>query len=136
MQDVSFADVDEFLHYLPSDQLEMVLILRNLILDCIPGVTEKLSYNVPFYKRNKGICFIWPSAVPWGGMKQEGVMLGFNQGFQMRDEIGFLEKGTRKQVYVKVFRHPSEIDFDIVKSYLFEALRVDELSRPQGRSKK
>lgn len=126
MQDVSFSDVGEFLDYLPSDQLEIVQLLREMIIECIPGVTEKLSYNVPFYKRRKGVCFIWPSAVPWGGMKQSGVMLGFNQGYRMRDESGYLEKGDRKQVYVKVFGSASELDYNMVRMFLFEALRIDD----------
>ena len=77
MQNVHFESVDEFLDYLPEDELKIVQKLRDLIHQALPDCIEKLSYNVPYYKRHSNICFIWPSSIPWGNMKQEGVRLGF-----------------------------------------------------------
>lgn len=53
MQNVSFNDVEDFLAFLPKDQLEIVLVIRKLIFKLAPTITEKLSYNVPFYKLYK-----------------------------------------------------------------------------------
>lgn len=53
MQEVKFADVNEFLDFLPEDELQITLQLRNIILECIHGVKERLAYNVPYYKRHK-----------------------------------------------------------------------------------
>ena len=50
MQSVSFRNVGEMLAYLPEDELVMVEHLRELVLETIPGLTEKLSFNVPFFK--------------------------------------------------------------------------------------
>jgi hypothetical protein len=69
MQNVNFTNVDDFLEFLPEQELRIVEALRRTIFDCIPNVSEKLSYNVPFYKRKKGICFIWPASVLWGKKK-------------------------------------------------------------------
>jgi hypothetical protein len=44
----------------------------------------------------------------------------------MRDEIGYLAKGNRKQVYSKTYFDVSEINTDLVKTYLFEAIEVDK----------
>ncbi|WP_239524958.1 DUF1801 domain-containing protein [Leptobacterium flavescens] len=133
MQNVSFGSVEEFLDYLPQDELEITLYLRKLILECFPNCTEKLSYNVPFYKRYSNVCFIWPASVLWGKKKTyEGVRLGFTKGYLLQDEIGFLSKENRKQVYWRDFKKLSEIDADLVKSYLFEAITIDELSKKQN----
>ncbi|MBI3134664.1 MAG: DUF1801 domain-containing protein [Bacteroidetes bacterium] len=127
MQTVNFHTVDEFLDYLPEDELKLVLALRQLVLDCIPGVTEKLVYNVPYYKVNRNICFIWPAAILWGNKKSyTGVRFAFTNGNLLQDEIGYLDKGARKQVYWKDFTKVSEIDFDLLKAYLFEAVLIDE----------
>lgn len=125
-QPFSFKTIDHFLAHLTEDELEMVQLLRELVLECIPEVKEKLSYNVPFYSKHKRICFIWPASVPWGKHKQEGVRLGFTNGNLMNDDMGYLDKGERKQVYTKDFRSVKEIDVDIVRAYLFEAALVDE----------
>jgi uncharacterized protein YdhG (YjbR/CyaY superfamily) len=71
-QNVNFRSIADFFDHLPSDEALIVVQLRDLIKATLPEVTEKLSYNVPFYKRHKNICYLWPGAVPWGNVK-EGV---------------------------------------------------------------
>lgn len=123
-QPFSFDSLEELLEFLPADQRKLLQRLRALVLGCIPDAQEKLSYNVPFYSRRTRIVFIWPGAVGWGGTF-EGVQLGFCRGPELADD-GYLDKGTRKQVYTKTFRHPSDIDADQVRALLFEALEADE----------
>ena len=125
-QDVDFKNVEEFLDYLPDAELKIVLTLRKMIFDCIPNCQEKLSYNVPFYHRKKNICFIWPSSIAWGKMKQRGVRLGFTSGYLMRDEINYLDKGDRKQMFFKDFYAINDIESDMLKTYLFEAGLIEE----------
>jgi hypothetical protein len=125
MQDVSFSDISEFLDYLPDDERRIVEVLRNLVLDCIPACREKLSYNVPYYSRKANICFIWPGSIGWGGVTNQGVRFGFTRGHLLRDEIAFLDKGNRKQVYWRDYFNVSEIDPDLLKAYIFEAVEID-----------
>ena len=125
-QNVSFSSTEELFEFLPKDQLQMTLFLREMVLECLPQCVEKLSYNVPYYKIKRNICFIWPSSVLWGkSISFKGVRFGFNQGYLLRDEINFLDKGNRKQVFWKDFGAISEIDVDILKAYLFEAAEID-----------
>lgn len=124
-QPVNFKDVEDLLLYIPKDELNIVNGLREAILDLIPGCTEKLAYNVPFYYRNTRICFIWPASVPWGNVPLNGVQLGFCYGYLMNNGFEWLEKGNRKQVYSKTFYSIKDIDFEMVKIHLTEALEVD-----------
>jgi hypothetical protein len=130
MQNVSFNTVDEFLEFLPEDELKIVNCLRKLVFDCIPDVRETLSYNVPYYKRHKNICFIWPSSILWGNKKTyDGVRFGFTAGYLLTDELNYLDKGDRKQVYWKDFKNIKEINVDVLKSYIFEALVIDDKAK-------
>lgn len=135
-QNVDFRDIDELLEFLPEQERKLVSALRSLILRCIPECQETLSYNIPIYKRHGCICFIWPSSVPWGGMQVQGVRLGFNYGNLLSDEIGYLDKGNRKQVYCKDFGRIQEIDIDLLSSYLYEAAIVDEEKAKARKRKK
>lgn len=127
MQSVSFNSVDEFLDYMPANELKIVERLRKIIFDCVPDITEKLSYNVPFYKKNKGMFFIWPESILWGKTKSyKGVRFGFQQGFLLADDINYLDKGERKQVYYKDYLTLKDIDTDLLKSYIYEAVLVDD----------
>jgi hypothetical protein len=126
-QNVKFKTVQEFLDYLPENELKVVNRLRKIVFDCLPDVTEKLSYNVPFYKVHKTICFIWPASVKWGKQQTyEGVRFGFANGNLMSDSENYLEKGSRKQVYWRTFSSVKEINEDILKTYIFEAAIIDQ----------
>jgi hypothetical protein len=127
MQHVSFNNVEAFLDFLPDDEFKLVEILRKIVFDCIPDATEKLSYNVPYYKRHKNICFIWPSSILWGNKKTyDGVRFGFTNGYRLTDGLNYLDKGDRKQVYWKDFKNVKEINIDLLKSFIFEAAEIDD----------
>jgi hypothetical protein len=127
MQNVSFRSVDEFLDFIPPVELKMVVPLRRLVLESVPGITEKLSYNVPFYRRHKGLFFIWPASVLWGKYQTfKGVRFGFQQGNLLSDEEGYLDRGSRKQVFWKNFTSLSQIEPERLKMYIYEAALIDE----------
>ena len=134
-QPISFADVDEFLDYLPEDERIVVDALRSLIRTCLPEVEERLAYNVPFYYGKSRIVFLWPGAVPWGGLREPGVQLGFCRG-NLLPSKDLLDQGTRREVYSLHFKSLAEIDADFVRSMLFEALEVDVAESNRKAAKK
>ncbi len=85
---------------------------------------EKISYNVPFFYGNKGICIVWPATVPRGGIKS-GVLLGFWYGNKLKDEDGYLTHGTNKQIFYKIYQRAEEIDDKPIKKLLKEAIKLD-----------
>ena len=125
MQEVNFKSIEEFLEFLPIHERKIVDALRKLVLETIPDCEEKISYNVPFYRRHYNICYIWPPSITWDGFSHEGVQFGFTYGFLLQDEIGYLERGKRKQVFWKSFFDVREIDTRLLQSYLHEAALID-----------
>ena len=123
-QPLSFSSVNEFLDYLPRNELKVVECLREIIFQCIPDAKERLAYNVPFYYRHSRICYIWPGSVPWGKVK-EGVVLGFCKGNLLSD-ASYLDKGERKNIYTKTFYGLKDIDRDTITQLLYEAVIIDE----------
>jgi hypothetical protein len=132
MQNVDFDTVEELLDWLPEDQRKITEFLRKLVYECVPDVSEKLSFNVPYFFRNAGLCFIWPGAVSWETSTHEGVRFGFQHGNLLTDEIDYLDKGKRKQVYWRDFFRLQDIDVELLRSYIYEAVVVDE-SRGKGK---
>jgi hypothetical protein len=112
----------------------LVKRLRALVVECIPQAIEK-AYDgevMPFYTRNRIICFIWPPSAVWEPntnqerQKAKGVALGFNQGKSMSNEDGVLLAEGRKQVYMMYFKNPDDIDEKRIRALLFEAAMIDE----------
>lgn len=123
---LKFTSLVDFWEYIPEDERIIVDVLRQIILENLPSYCiEKLTYNVPFYYGNRKICLIWPSSVPWGGIKK-GVLLGFCQGHLLQDNEGYLSHGTNKQVYYKIFHSPGDIEPVPIISIIKEAMEVDK----------
>ena len=100
---------------LPENEKIIVDVLRQIIIETLPEYCkEKISYNVPFFYGNKGICIIWPSTVPRGGIKK-GVLLGFWYGHKLNDRDCFLSHGTNKQIFYKIYQTVEEIDEKPIK---------------------
>ena len=110
---------------LPEEERIITDVLRGIITDNLPSCCkEKISYNVPFFYGRKGICIIWPSAVPRGGIK-EGVLLGFWYGNKLKDEDGYLMHGTNKQIFYKIYYRAEDIDEAAIVKLLKEAAALD-----------
>jgi len=123
-QPIQFQDLDDLYAFLPEDQVQMVKALRALVYECIPEAQEKLSYNVPFFRIKRTICYIWPGAVPWGH-GSEGVSFGFYKGYLLDDPEGYLDKGKKKIIRNKTYLNIAEIDFNKLRGFLFQALLID-----------
>lgn len=124
-QPFHFRNVNDFLDALPENELKLVEALRSLVFECLPDAKEKLSYNVPYYYRFSRICFIWPGSVPWGKTIKEGVEFGFCKGHLLSD-ASYLDKGQRKEVFLKTFYNLKDVDWDRLRQLLFEACVIDE----------
>ncbi|HAA11243.1 MAG TPA: DUF1801 domain-containing protein [Cytophagales bacterium] len=134
-QPIKFHSIEDFLEFLPDGERIIVDKLRQIIWDCLPDGREKLSYNVPYFSRHRRIVFIWPASVPWGKVALKGVQIGFCEGHRLQDEIGFLEKGNRKQVATKTYFSPQEINEDLLRAYLYMAIELDDHLQAEKRSK-
>ncbi len=127
-------EIDHMISTLPRDEQVLVKRLRTLVMECIPRATEKAYYSmgIPFYTRNRLICFIWPPSATWEPgtkdkkRKAKGVTLGFNQGNLMANEDSALLAEGRKQVYVMYFKKLSDIHDNQIRALLFEAAMIDE----------
>lgn len=110
---------------IPEQERIIVDVLRQLISDQLPAYCkEKISYNVPFFYGHKGICIVWPAAIPRGGIKK-GVLLGFWYGNKLADVDQYLTHGTNKQIFYKIYHDVEEIHVNAVVKLLKEAITLD-----------
>lgn len=110
---------------LPDEERIITDVLRHIITDNLPpNCKEKISFSVPYFYGNKGICIIWPSAIPRGGIKK-GVLLGFWYGNKLKDKDHYLTHGTNKQIFYKIYYSAEEINQRAIIKLLKEAVAVD-----------
>lgn len=111
---------------LPENEKIIVDVLRHIVMDTLPEYCqEKLSFNVPYFYGKKGICIIWPAAIPRGGIK-EGVLFGLWYGNKLTDVDNYLTHGTNKQIFYKIYKTPEEINQRKIVRLLKEAIKQDK----------
>jgi hypothetical protein len=133
-------DWNEFTLALPKEERLIFQRLRNLVLETEPRLNETKSYGVPYYSRNKRICFIWPISAPDApkakNQKDDGtlVSLGFCYGNLLANVQGLLLAEGRKQVYIVRLKTLNELALieDQVMEIIREAVLLDETARPKN----
>lgn len=111
---------------IPEHERIIVDILRAIVAEQLPAYCkEKISYQVPFFYGHKGICIIWPAAIPRGGIKK-GVLFGFWYGNKLTDTDNYLTHGTNKQIFYKIYNNVEEINVKAVVKLLKEAVKLDK----------
>ena len=97
---------------------------RSLLKHFLNIAKRKYHTMFHFFYGNKGICIIWPSTIPRGGIKK-GVLLGFWYDYKLNDKDCFLSHGTNKQIFYKIYETLEEIDEKPIKKLLKEAIKLD-----------
>jgi len=114
---------------IPGHERMVVDVLRQVITEKLPAYCrEKISFNVPFFFGHKGICIIWPAAIPGGGI-EKGVLLGFWHGNKLNDKDNYLTRGSNKQVFYRIINDVEDIDVSAIEKLLNEAVKTDLLMR-------
>lgn len=114
----------ELYERMPKDQRQICDVLRSTILQCLPEVKEMFSWNVPYFYKNKGICIVWPAAIPRGGITT-GVLFGLWYGNQLKDQESFLTRGTNSQIFYRKYFDVNEIDEAPINRLLLQAWELD-----------
>jgi hypothetical protein len=97
---------------------ETALFLHSFILS-YEGITCKLAYKIPFYYRNKWVCYI-------NIHKKKSIELAFIRGNEMKNESGILDSRGRKLVLGFIFNSMNDINDLLLDEWMQDAIEVDE----------
>ncbi len=109
--------VDEYISQVGPPRREVVEVLRRLVLEAAPGVSEAINWGQPCYSKNGDICYIAADA---GHVK-----LGFFRGGDLSDPGRLLEGTGKRMRHVKV-RSLDDLREEGLASLIGEALSLDE----------
>jgi len=123
---IKIKSVSHLYEVLPESERVTVDVLRQIIIAHTPATCkEKISFNVPYFYGNKGICIVYPAFIPRGGIKK-GVLLGLWYGYLLKDTDNYLTHGTNKQIFYKIYNSVEEINEKAIAKLLKEAVALDE----------
>ncbi len=110
--------IENFIADYTADQQAILHYFHQLIKD-LPKVSSKISYRVPFYYRNRWLCYLNPK-------KDGGVDLAFCRGNELSNENGLLEIKNRKLIASITFYKLKDIPKSAINEILHEAILLDE----------
>lgn len=113
-----FIAADEYFAYYPQHQ-QLFYELRHIIMQCCPGVREVMRWNMPFYDYLGMMCYL---AVRKTGEAE----LAFNEGPQMEPRPGVLQAFGRNTISSLVFNSLADLDEDLVRECVCEAMVINE----------
>ena len=114
---MSAMTVDEFVLARVLPELRpAVAMLRKLMKESAPGVTEIISYGIPAYKGRKILAVISPT--------KKDITFSFSRGGQFEDKYGLLRGVGKSSKHVKI-KNPSEANLDALRDYIRQALEFD-----------
>lgn len=96
----------------------IVGFLRQLIFSCSKNITEKISYNFPFYYHHGRLCYVYAH--------DKGVSLCFCNGAEIRDPFNLLDTTPNKQIKSITFKDIKDVDYDKVIPLLRQSILLNE----------
>jgi hypothetical protein len=132
------ASVDGYIAHLPDEERVIAEILREMIYQLLPEVTEKFSFKLPFYHFHGMFCYL--NYLKKGG----GIELAFCRGKDLLLAFPELELKNRSMIAGVTFQSSKDINPQFVSSLLAEAAAWQreswQLKRPfiqqKGKKKK
>ena len=123
-------EVETFIDSLPKDEREILKWLRELIISADDRISEKLSYSVPYFSRNRRLFFLWPASVipgpPGKRLNAPKVTFGFCYGNLLSNAQTLLVDENRRQVFTIPIYHALEIPDQWLREIINEAILVDD----------
>lgn len=109
--------VDEFVdaRVLPEFR-DVVAMLRALMRECVPNVTEQVMYGIPMFKAKGVLAWISPT--------KRDITFGFTFGVEFEDKYGLL-KGRGKIARNVKIRKLADTNQEALRYYIEQALERD-----------
>ena len=113
--------VELFIYNKEDDQKYILEFLHHWIISTCKSIQPKIRYGIPFYYRNKWVCYLNP-------LKNGTVEIAFTRANQLRNESGLLQFGTRKQVAGLIIQSIETLPLLALQVIMTEALELDDKS--------
>jgi uncharacterized protein YdhG (YjbR/CyaY superfamily) len=114
---MSEQSVDEFVQSRVLPELRpIVAMLRDLMKECAPSVTESISYGIPAFKGKRILAVISPT--------KQDITFSFSRGAQFEDKYGLLRGVGKSSKHVKI-KSLSKANLEALRYYIAQALDFD-----------
>lgn len=109
--------VDDFIQAKVLPQFHpVVAMIRELMREYAPQVTEVISYGIPAYRAKRIIAVISPT--------KKDITFAFSRGVELEDRYGLLQGVGKVSKHVKMKR-VEDVNKDALRDYIQQSLELD-----------
>ncbi|MGC6422446.1 MAG: DUF1801 domain-containing protein [Flavobacteriaceae bacterium] len=113
------TDTENFIYQFEKGQREIMMYFHNLLtLDF--NLSEKISFNLPFYYGTSWICYLKPT-------KKGTVEFSFVRGNELSNDDGLLKSKGRKQVHSIEIEKVKDKPRKNLNKIIHEAILLDQV---------
>ena len=109
--------VEEYIATLEDWKGEIVMVLREIILEVSPEIKESIKWAQPVYESNGPFSYIKAF--------KNAVNFGFWRGVDIKDPQGILQGSGEKMRHVKITKS-DDIDPKVFDDFVRQAIRLNE----------
>lgn len=108
--------VDAYLARLNPPQRRLAFLVRALVHEEAPGATEAISWGVPFFFLEDGICYV--------SAARTHVTLGFPNGIRVKDASGLLVGTGRSPIRKATLPLDAEPPVEVLRDWVRQAVAL------------
>lgn len=113
-----YLTVDDYILSKDEETKQLIFLLRDIILSTSTEITERLSFNCPFYHYNGMLCYI--------SIEKKVVYVGFCRGVLLKEKYPVLEIKNRKLIASISYKSMDEVDVDIIQNILIDSMQLNK----------
>lgn len=102
--------VTAYIEAAPPEHQEIMIMIRRLIHDMLPTVTEAFKWSRPIFTTTKDFAYLLSS--------KNYVTLGFTKDIDKLDDPNHILEGTGKTMRHIKLRHASDINTSLIKDWM------------------
>jgi hypothetical protein len=110
--------VDEYIENLPDERRELCELLRELIVENVPGIEEKLSFKIPFYHYFGMFMYL--------NNTKDGIDVAFCRGKDLLEAFPQLNLKTRAAIATVCIRNKKDIAIFEIREMIVAAAAWNE----------
>lgn len=113
-----YLTVDDYILSQNEDTRQLIFLLRDIILSTSTEITERLSFNCPFYHYKGMLCYI--------SIEKKVVYVGFCRGVLLKEKYPTLELKNRKLIASISYKSMDEVDVEVIQDILRDSMKLNK----------
>lgn len=115
---MKYQTVEDYILSQDENTRQLIFLLRDIILSTSTEITERLSFNCPFYHYKGMLCYI--------SIEKKTVYIGFCRGVALQHKYPTLTIKNRKLIASISYKNMEAVDVEVIQDILRDSMKLNK----------